>query len=73
MASGVPAAPEVAANEPAPPEPAAPIAAPITNGARDAWVAAAQMGESIGRSSRKGAVSTAGFFTRISKRVATSF
>ena len=73
MASGVPAPPEVAANEPPAPEPAAPFTAPIANGTRDAWVAATQMGESIGRSSRKGAMSTAGFFTRISKRVATSF
>ena len=73
MASDVPAPPEVAANEPPAPEPAAPLAAPLVNGTKDAWAAATQMGESIGRSSRKSAVSTAGFFTRISKRVATSF
>ena len=41
--------------------------------ARQAWAAATQAGESIGQSSRKGAVVTAGFFTRLSKKVATSF
>ena len=56
------------------PEPPAPLAAPhITAGARDAWAAATQAGESIGVSSKKGAVATAGFFTRLSKKVATSF
>ena len=45
----------------------------VSNEARQAWSAATQAGESIGLSSRKGAVATAGFFTRLSKKVATSF
>ena len=45
----------------------------VSNEARQAWAAATQAGESIGHSSRKGAVATAGFFTRLSKKVATSF
>jgi bla regulator protein BlaR1 len=66
---------------PAAAESAAPSAhASVANEARDAWAAATQAGisigltgESVGRSSRKGAVATAGFFTRFSKRVASSF
>ena len=45
----------------------------VTAEAKHAWAAATQAGESIGLSSRKGAVATAGFFTRLSKKVATSF
>jgi beta-lactamase regulating signal transducer with metallopeptidase domain len=45
----------------------------VSGEARQAWAAATQAGESIGQSSRKGAVATAGFFTRLSKKVATSF
>ena len=55
------------------PAAAAPIAPRITTEAKDAWAAATQAGESIGLSSKKGAVATAGFFTRLSKKVATSF
>jgi beta-lactamase regulating signal transducer with metallopeptidase domain len=72
------ATPEASANLSPAPEAAAPLASgDVTTEAKNAWGAAsemgAQMGESIGRSSRKGAVSTAGFFTRLSKKVASSF
>ena len=74
MASGVHAPAEALTNVSAAPEAAAPLqATDVTTEAKEAWAAATQMGESISRGSRKGAVSTAGFFTRISKRIATSF
>ncbi len=57
-----------------PAEAAAPMAAPpISEQAKSAWTAATQTGELIGSTSRKKAVATAGFFTRLSKKVATSF
>lgn len=57
-----------------PAEAAAPLAAPpISEQAKSAWTAATQTGELIGSTSRKKAVATAGFFTRLSKKVATSF
>ena len=39
----------------------------------DVWNAATNAGEQIGRTSQKGAVATAGFFTRVAKNVARSF
>lgn len=45
----------------------------VSGEARQAWAAATRAGESIVLSSRNGAVETAGFFTRLSKKVATSF
>jgi hypothetical protein len=56
-----------------PAEAAAPTAPPISEQAKSAWTAATQTGELIGSTSRKKAVATAGFFTRLSKKVATSF
>jgi hypothetical protein len=78
MPSAALSTPDASANLSPVPEAAAPLAArDVTTEAKNAWGAAsemgAQMGESIGRSSRKGAVSTAGFFTRLSKKVASSF
>lgn len=49
------------------------IPAAVSAEAKDAWMAATQASESIGRGSRRGAVATAGFFTRLSKQVAGSF
>ena len=37
------------------------------------WGAAADGGPAIGRGSQKAAVATAGFFTRVSKKIAGSF
>ncbi len=37
------------------------------------WGAAADGGTAVGRSSQKAAVATAGFFTRVGKRIAGSF
>jgi hypothetical protein len=41
--------------------------------AKQLWTAAADAGVAVGRGSQKGAVATAGFFTRMSKRIAGSF
>jgi hypothetical protein len=53
--------------------PAAQPRTTLSGEARAVWGAATQAGASLGRSSTKGAVATAGFFTRISKSVADSF
>ena len=37
------------------------------------WTTAADAGVAVGRTSQKAAVATAGFFTRVSKRVAGAF
>ncbi len=56
--------------------PAANDAAPLprsTAEAVDVWNAAASAGGQIGRTSQKGAVATAGFFTRVARNMARSF
>jgi hypothetical protein len=52
---------------------AVPLAPIIAGQAKDTWAAATRAGESIGLTSRKTAVATAGFVTRLRKKVATSF
>ena len=44
-----------------------------TSNSKDVWNAAADAGERIGRTSQKGAVTTAGFFTRMAKNISRSF
>ena len=59
----------------APALPAMPALAPASPPPDDPtlWGAAAESGTAIGRGSQKAAVATAGFFTRISKKIAGSF
>jgi hypothetical protein len=51
----------------------APPSPSVTTKTGTPWNAAADAGVSIGRGSKTAAVSTAGFFTRLSKKVAGSF
>jgi len=51
--------------------PAAPNATPESS--RSPWSAAAAGGAAIGRTSKDAGVATAGFFTRVARRVAGSF
>jgi hypothetical protein len=51
--------------------PAAPNATPESS--RSPWSAAASGGAAIGRKSKDAGVATAGFFTRVARRVAGSF
>jgi beta-lactamase regulating signal transducer with metallopeptidase domain len=46
---------------------------PVATEAKQLWTVAADAGVAVGRGSQKGAVATAGFFTRMSKRIAGSF
>lgn len=50
--------------------PAPPVARP---GSRSPWSAAASGGAAVGRKSKEAGVATAGFFTRVARRVAGSF
>jgi bla regulator protein blaR1 len=48
-------------------------AGPTATDVKQLWTVAADAGVAVGRGSQRGAVATAGFFTRMSKRIAGSF
>jgi hypothetical protein len=56
-----------------PPLPSQPSGAPPAETARAPWTVAADGGVAIGHKSRDAAVATAGFFSRMARRVAGSF
>ena len=63
----------VAARETAAVHDAPPSSPSEVTGARSPWAAAAEGGTALGRTSKDAGVATAGFFTRLARRVAGSF